>query len=232
MLNRRMMMQMAAPGAAVPEGYVTEGLIFFLDGRQLADAGSWTDIVGGKTFTLTNCTAASNGVAFDGTAYGEYSGAVSEDWENETIEVVFSGYPVDGGKCLGLKAMSLLYQPTIDGKLGASFRFGDEGGNIRMVIAVDGERRALKQFPGTILPKCIGLSADIAVVSGRVWTSTSISSYSANTSGKTILGARTNTGEVSSFFTGTIHAVRIYGRKLTQAEILANQQNDAVYYGL
>ena len=89
-------------------------------------------------------------------------------------------------------------------------------------------------FAKSTFPTRIGTNADRAIINeGNPENLTSQSSYSANTSGKTVLGARTFTGDtVSAFYTGTSHAVRIYSRKLTEAEIKANQQNDATYYGL
>lgn len=220
--------------AAVPDGYVTDGLVFFLDGKQLVSAAGWTDIIGGKTFALTNCSVGTNGIVFDGTAYGLYNGAVSSDWENETIEVVFSDYPITSNTSVALKPMVLVSQPTINNALGIGLRFGDEGNYIRIVMATDGVKRSLRQFAKTTFPTRIGTNVDRAIINeGNPVSNTSQTSYSANTSGKTVLGARTFTGDtVSAFYTGTIHAVRIYSRKLTEAEIKANQQNDATYYGL
>lgn len=219
--------------AHVPSGYITDGLIFFLDGKQNISANSWTDIIGNKAFALTNCILGTNGIVFDGsTSYGEYNGAVSSDWANETIEVVIS-YT---GTSTDFQKMSLFNQALINNALGAGMNFGNNGSNlIRVCMAADGTTRALLQFTfnNAAKPKYISRSAAKLVVNGTESNSSGGStSYGANSSGKTMLGARRTSGDPVNKFNGTIHAIRIYNKQLTVAEMKANQANDATYYGI
>ena len=230
MRRREMILPSAAPTPVIPSGYVTDGLIFFLDGKQLASASSWTDIVGGKTFELTNCSLGTNGVVFDGTAYGIYNGRISNDWSNETIEAVFDGYS-------GIKTKFILGQPFVDNSVGISLRFGDGGGNnVRVVPAIDGTRRTYYQANNvlnTTGKKRVGCSANTPiVVNGSKLSGGSITNYSANNTGTTTLGGGRFSDDVTSttMYIGTIYCVRIYNRKLTEAELKANQDNDLLYY--
>ena len=224
----------AAPGVTpvMPSGYVTNGLVFFLDGKQLVSASAWTDIIGGKTFTLHNCSLGTNGIVFDGsTSYGEYNGAVSSDWANETIEAVitYTGTSADFQK------MSLFNQAMINNTLGAGMNFGNNGNNlIRVCMAADGTTRVLLQFTfdNTHKPKYISRSSAKLVANGTESNASGGStSYGANASGKTMLGARRTSGDPVNKFNGTIHAIRIYNKKLTVDEMISNQQTDAVRYG-
>ena len=43
--------------------YIQDGLVFQLDGIERGDSG-WTDLIGGKKFTLYNCTLNDNNVEF------------------------------------------------------------------------------------------------------------------------------------------------------------------------
>ena len=74
----------------------------------------------------------------------------------------------------------------------------------------------------------------VVVVNESVATTAHSTSYSKNQTGITYLGANRFSldGNVSGFYNGKIHAIRIYNRKLTEAEIKANQANDATYYGI
>lgn len=212
----------------VPAGYVTDGLVFFLDGNSVESNSEWTDIIGGKTFALTNCTRTNKGVVFDGTAYGEHSGAITNDFANETIEIVLNGRST-------ITASTVLSQPYMNDSVGISMRFGLEVAYTpRFAIGLDATQRAY-YYKQIIQDKNrISANSDRVVVNEEAATSTHTTSYAKNQTGITYVGAGRFTleGAVGGFYVGTIHAIRIYNRKLTEAEIKANQQTDVTYYGL
>ena len=212
----------------VPSGYVTDGLVFFLDGKRGFSGNTWIDLIGDKVFTLTNCDWHDNYVIFDGTAYGEYQGAVSSAWSQETIEIVFENSAT-------ISAKTLFSQPYIGSSVGSSMRFGAiSGGKGNVTQRLDGKEAYHPQVStlSTNTRHTVSLYNNTAIVdettiTGKAWTN-----YNKNQTGITYLGANRFTSEdsVSSLFIGKIYAVRIYNRLLTSEEILANQQNDAVYY--
>ena len=234
MMGRRRALMMADGEILppVPSGYITDGLVFFLDGKQLATATKWVDIRGGKVFDLTDCSKGTNGIVFNGsTSYGKCNGAITNDWENETIEVVFDGIT-------NLKTGTIFNQPFMNNKVGIGLRFGDNGAQIRLATAQDGVRRGFYYANITQTKNRLSCSAaytgnGLCVLNRSQQTSHVESSYGKNESGSTIIGARTTSGETfMNKYTGTIIAVRIYNRKLSVVEMQANQANDLIYYNL
>jgi hypothetical protein len=170
-------------------------------------------------------------VVFNGsTSYGEYDGAVTSDYANETIEVVFTAADLPN-----IYSRSLLYQPTVDGKLGISMYFGYKNySNPRFALIADGGFHDLYNLKLTEDSNRIGGNVDFIVANETKVSDFDNTDYPANETGKTYIGARktTSSGSFNSVFNGTIHAIRIYNRKLTEAEVKPNQQRDAVYYGV
>lgn len=216
-IMRRRRALIAASGEAIPAGYVKDGLILFLDGKQ-AGASSWTDLVGGKTITLTDCTYNGNGVIFNGTSSkGSYSGALSSDWNTETIEAAFSTTMAD--------SRDILNQPAP----GIILRLSLSAGDMRIITV--GSRQTFRKFQATTNAKLISATKDKAFYNKVKCSSTATVTPSAPVS--TLIGAREVTaGTITQYFPGTIYAIRIYNRQLTDAEILQNQQADMDRYGI
>ena len=85
--RRRRAMMAGKTASPIPSGYVTDGLVFFLDALQGFNGNTWTDIAGGKPLSMTDCTDSGNGIVFNGTSSkGVYDGTITSDWQNETIE--------------------------------------------------------------------------------------------------------------------------------------------------
>lgn len=238
-LMRRRRALMAAQGGClppVPSGYITDGLAFFLDGLQLATATEWTDIVGGKKFALTNCSVGTNGIVFDGTAYGASPGPVlplPSDYTTQTIEVVI--------KATTDSRNALLSVPVMDDsgteKVGMGLRYaGAAGQSVKMATIQDGTSKPLFRTSGILTSVAkinrVSVTTDMMVVNGAKDISTPASdSYGKNTSGYTYLGARVTDGAtIYSKFVGTICAIRIYNKKLSEAEMKANQDTDLIRY--
>ncbi len=216
----------------VPTGYITDGLVFFLDGKQLATASKWVDIVGGKVFNLTNCSVGTNGIVFDGTAYGICNGKISSDAANETIEIVATNIDTTS-----ITSMTMFSPPVVSGSVGIGLRFGGGANDyVRFATILDGSSQPRQR----VAPANITSNMKMSVESGTIvinGTSCGVSeqdgTYAANNSGNTYLGGRTTDGaSVVNYATCIIHAVRIYNRKLTVAEMQANHIIDTSYYGV
>lgn len=207
-------------GASVPSVYVTNGLIFFLDGKQLATASKWTDIVGGKEFSLTNCSINGGGVVFDGSSsYGAYNGAISSDWESETIEAAIDTTMAN--------SRDILNQPIP----GISLRLSLTDGNMRVVLRAGGGKATYCMYPSSVISRVVSGIKGKAVVNKTTYTGYDYVIPTAAVS--TTIGARNTSGNTySAFFPGTIYAIRIYNRQLTEAEMLQNQQADIDRYGI
>ena len=213
----------ASSGGAAPIDcpYITDGLIFWLDGLRKGDnTGIWPELIGGKDFTLIGATFTEKGIYFGSSKshYGYYDGPVSEDFNNETIELAFNGLHYNG--------VTILSQPLIDGHVGASYIVGTDKKNTS--IALDGVSRA--RWQGIVGVKTASINMSYAVENGQSLSHGSNDSWGANTTGKTYLGARAPGN--SSHFDNQIFSIRIYNRKLTAEEMQRNQQVDVERFGI
>lgn len=219
-------------GNLVPDGYVRDGLIFFLDGKQKVTDTKWTDIISGKTFTLTDCSV-SNGVAFNGTSSnGLLDGAVTHDWQNETIELALD-LPATNPR----RTMDIFCQPDSDG-LGISLRLVTNGADTRlfsMATGLNGISAEYRQASYSVLQESHTISVagrNLCVVGGNTIPDSISATPSKLGRNMTGIGARVLASDLSAFFPGTIYAIRIYNRKLSVAEMSQNQQADKERYGL
>lgn len=204
------------------EDYVQDGLIFFLDGlNRGGTTGHWVDVIRGIDFTLTNATEYENGVSFasgtTGGGYGKANGGVTPTgWTNQTIECACSG--AIGGRWL--------FSPYGNDRIGL-LQGEASSGNINTAIVTNGKSRQRYLLPvGT---KLISINNDIGIGDFQTIARGTNDSWSAQYVG-TFLGKR-NTGNYYSY-TGTIYAVRIYRRKLTEDEMKQNQRVDMRRYGI
>lgn len=206
--------------SSMPSGYVTDGLVFFLDGRLNIDVvnGTWTDLIGGKMFALTDCTASNGGVVFNGTSSkGEYDGTLSSDWETETIEAAID--------TTMSASRDILNQPGS----GISLRLGLSGEKMRVVLNA-GAFAAYCNFPSSENAKLISGIKGKAVINKSAHISSEPVSPTAAVA--TTIGVRKTSNGYGTYYPGTIYAIRIYNRKLTAAEMLQNQQADIDRYGI
>ena len=216
----------------IPSGYITDGLVFFLDGKQLVTASAWTDIIGRKEFTLTNCSVGTNGVVFGSNSYGIYTGTITADAANETVEVVF----------LSTKATQtnqwFLSQPKIGNATGiqsgiagkwtssneVSLTWHSDGSNHASYIFSNISQITLNEL------HCIGINGSRTIYDNAALTKNYSTNYGANSTGNTLIGARYNGSNMGTHFEGTLCALRIYNKKLTADQIKANQSIDVVRY--
>ena len=223
LLRRRALMAASSGGAApIDCPYITDGLIFWLDGLRKGDnTGIWPELVGGKDFTLIGATFTEKGIYFGNSTsnYGYYDGPVSEDFNNETIELAFNGFT-------SYQNNTIFSQPMVDGKVGASFIVGSDTVNTSM--ALDGVSRA--RWTGLKAAKTASVNMSYAVENGRALSKGSNDSWGANTSGRTFVSART--AGSANRFKNQIFCIRIYNRRLSVAEMQHNQAIDVERFGI
>lgn len=221
MLRRRSMMAQASGAGPSPVEcpYITDGLIFWLDGINRGGvAGQWTDLIGGKTFMLYNVTELANGVTFSSSGYGTHSGPISENWANETIEIAKSNSNIANRCFLCPAKASPVGIGLITASSGATFS-----------INVDGATAS--KWNTNNQPKRISANNSYSVSDGSSKTRASTDSWGGNTSTVTYLGCRYITA-ASRYMNGTLYSLRIYNRHLSVAEMQANQAVDAARFNL
>lgn len=220
--RRRALMGVQGGGVVCP--YITEGLIFWLDGFERGGiSGKWKDLIGGKIFTLNNCTETADGVTFAGTtsSYGILSGPISLDCLNETLEVATDS--------VLFKNLCVLSQPMINDSVGISLICSTSYTELYPIV--NGTQKygyGAGNTGKTRVSVCDGWS----VADGEsLQRSTNTDSWGANKTGNTYIGVR-GAATLSKPFAGKIHSIRIYNRKLSVAEMQANQAVDASRFNL
>lgn len=217
-IRHRLLMQSApAPSG----GYVTDGLILWLDGIDKGNtSGAWTDKVNGDVFT------AYNGVTF-GTDYVQLDKSQSQYLDNSsftsvpstsdgTIEIVISEYSEN--------ATQIVFLPTSSGKLAFGIY---SSGQDRIIWSSGGNKLTVNITEKSNAEKTFSISDDRQFINGTQGTTNSNNAWSS-------LGSVNYIGRRQSgnYFNGKIHSIRIYNRKLTEAEVLQNQRYDNARFNL
>lgn len=189
--------------------YVQDGLVVHLDAidRGTTETNKWIDLIGNKTFALTDCVIGTNYVQFNGsTSVGTYSTNVNHF--DGTIEVVVDG---TGWAYVEYGANGLMANKTA-----TQFVFRQHSSKGRVAVA------------GGI---CNSANASYAVIDGINQTANIKSAdYPGNNTQVTSVGKRFRA--TPAYFTGKIHAVRVYSRALSVAEMLQNQKVDNIRFNL
>lgn len=219
LLRRRAMMAASGGGEPIDCPYITDGLIFWLDGIDRGGvSGKWIDLIGGKTFTLRNVTELDNGVKFLSNGYGTHAGPVSDNWANETIEVATASMSYLN-KCI--------LCPSNSSPVGIGLITSSSGGYF--MLNIDGVSKA--KWSGLSTASRVSANNTNAVVNGSSKSKSSTDNWGANTTGTTYLGCRYTTA-ASRYMNGTLYSLRIYNRHLSVAEMQANQAVDVARFNL
>ena len=213
------------PGVTVPAGYVSSGLVTRWDGLDNAGTGShdatatvWKDLAGSIDLTLTNSAAwnaSGNGLVVSGlSAYGK-----TKTSEYRTIEV-----------CISPAMMSQHSVCFYSGAGGSHARsvFVDtvgvvyfEGCRVTTAapVAFDNQPHVFSAtYNGSSVVDSVRGDGDLTVVSHN-------NGWNWGSDRNVKIGARNyNTTEYP--WQGTMHAIRLYNRVLTQEELLANAALD------
>lgn len=192
--------------------YVTDGLIFHLDGLEQGNtADAWTDLVDGVVFTGT-ATSQSDSFYFNNTYLTNTSFNLHTN-TNCTVEIV--------------------YKETVK-QNGVSFASGgNSAGNIFVApyFTIYMQHGVVYNYGRVINTKyTLSLNVERCFQNGNSISSKGTASWYGNS--RTNIGARYNSGSYNLFFIGYIYAIRVYSRNLTQAEILNNQKVDNKRFSL
>ena len=209
LLNRRRGMN---PKGGEELAYVTDGLIFHLDGLEQGNtADAWTDLIDGVVFTGT-ATSQSDSFYFNNTYLSNTSFTLPSNTDC-TLEIVYNETVKQNGIvfCSG----------------------GGSAGNIFVAPYFQQYMQRGVKYPysrviGT--KYTLSLNAERCYQNGNAVSSNGTSaSYSTS---RTNIGARYYNSAYQIFFIGYIYAIRVYNRNLTQAEILNNQKVDNKRFSL
>lgn len=216
LLRRRMMMAGGGPTPPEPpSGYVTDGLVIHFDGKYGATTEKWTDLINGLELVNNRATLLNDGgYSFNGTGYLSASSVTQYTGTNLTVEVVFKGASNMPSQCNIMSDGS-----STSGRF-VLFRNSSEWTFLqRQRTYTYSMPSATKVSMSLSLDR--GFANGVALVSGTAgfWANTSkfTVGYSPN-------GARRLKGEV--------YAIRVYSRKLTEAEVLTNLRVDNARFGL
>jgi hypothetical protein len=226
--QKKKVMMMAAGPAPEPIPYITDGLIFWLDGLTVASDGLWVDRVSGAQYTLHNAVKTANGVTFagDSTSYGESTATFPA---GVTIEAAFSltDTSVNAGifgqnwPNVGDNAQPVLILCRTAQSQSIFVKYGTTSRQIR--------KAALSSVE--IISAVRWINDSRAVKNGETvaTTATNYLTYPADGISGSYIGTPSGT---TGWLHGTLHSLRIYDRALTVAEMQANQTIDSTRYNL
>lgn len=201
--------------------YITNGLIFWLDGIIKGnDSSKWTDLIHGIMFDLTNATFEQTGVNFGTNGYGFYEGMVSTDYLHETIEIA----------CSGCDSQNAIFYPMSENGSGTVGIGCVQGASGHTGFYIHGNSGGSHKFVNASANwKTISINENNAV---RNKTNVSFGStdYWGNAPDGTYIAKRPYANEYH--FNGTIYSIRIYNRHLTSEEMKANQTVDYQRFSL
>lgn len=227
LMERRAAMMQFGPQ---PNEYIKKGLIMFLDGLNQGNTSNrWIDIVGNRSFTLTNCTKQTDGVKFNGSSsYGRItSNLIQVPYDQGTVEFAVDSSDPDGDG-------AILYPGSVSGAeyLGAEIYTSYNGLVLAHRIANGGHIRWTGGYHGTQGKHTISLNESYGLEDGiRLTSFYHYSNIAPSNSGQTTIGARRRSSTEHQF-TGTIYAIRVYNRRLNPGEMLHNQILDDKRYSL
>ena len=220
--------------------YISDGLIFELDGLDKCSTGSycWVDKVGGKTFTNAGgVEELDNGFRFKRTSTSYLSCTTTltpTTYSQCTIEIVLKSdlasgdwAPVvmfgnwDGTPWIQYVGVVALYSSHVN--YAHSLEFATQ--------YQDGDINSYKLPVGTLMTTSIKSNLPI-IANGEYYSETSATSR-ACVSNKDCahIGGRVDGSNIVTF-RGDIHAIRVYDRLLTEDEILHNQNIDIQKYNI
>lgn len=204
------------------QGYITNGLAFHLDGLERGGvAGHWIDKVGNVDFTLTNCTENADNVQFSTSLHSTAAAASIGNFQSNvcTIEAVLERdntkagiftTPTNGGICLVIHQANNQIGFNATGRTLYRYNYTSSTHTGKQILSVND---------------------DAALCNGVALTRNSTNTVFVNSTVPTV-GSFTGSYGDLWWFNGKIYAIRIYNRKLTQEEMLQNQQVDNERFNL
>ncbi len=199
--------------------YIQDGLIFQLDGiNKGTNEGAWTDLIGGHIYTNYGATALENGWRL----YNKTLRSVDYNFlpanSNQTVEIVF--------------------KPTVNRGSQAIWMQNGNGIMTTNTVLIFWNNTAVTflqhnktyTIPLTVNAyHCVSVNLTLGLVNGVKKNPNTNSDYWNQTSQYSSIGSRNNG---AAYFKGDIFAIRVYDRRLTEDEMLHNQQVDNIRFNL
>ena len=198
-------------------GYVTNGLVFMLDGIDKGnDNSAWTDLINGVKFQYNeHSTVNTNNIETDGVGYIYTNSTIPYLYNISTIEVCFYSSNSNGIVFFQSSASGIGY---IHGGAGISFAMGSAQNNQFNLTKPSGN-------------SIVSITYDNIVINGQaISANKATNTWDAGSS--TSIGAKDNSGTPQYARAGKIFSIRIYNRKLTTDEMIHNQQIDNQRFNL
>lgn len=194
--------------------YVTSGLVFHLDGEDYDDTEkTWTSRIGNYTFTMTGTTKSSDGlgVYFNGNAYSTYANFMAHAASSFTLEVVYEKTGANASVWNGGNGAWICYRRV--------------GNNVWRQTGT-----TITVCPETYGKVTHALTNAVSICNGdNLGFSSGSTYYNRGTNSNAYIG-RDNNNQYR--MVGNIYQIRLYDRKLTNAEIFHNQEIDRKRYGI
>jgi len=203
---------------SAPSGYISEGLVFHLDGINKGENnGEWTDLIGGIRYSNTNCVFRENHIEFpsDSLGYLSTESPLAFHAETHTIEIVYDGVLTGQHR--------FLFHANLSSGIMADYA----SSNI-FVLSANVARKTYTPITTTGVSR-LSMNVDRAVQNLEELVSPGNNYFDASSLG--YIGRRDGSTE-SQKFVGKMYSVRIYSRKLTKAEMFQNQLYDAIRFNL
>ena len=215
-------------GPPVNLDYVTNGLIFHLDGINKGTGADWVDLIGGiqlNTRTGYECTSTLNSWSFPGDNY-YYLSSTNDAWssiggsDDFTIEVCYNN--------LNTSARTFLF--GFGGSSNSKYPiFYHDGTYITWIQG--GYKYNASSMTGNA-KYTVSLNNDSGLVNGQLIQKTSSTDYWDEGHTDIRIGSASRGGAASAPAKGDIYSIRIYNRRLSQSEQLQNQRVDNIRFNL
>lgn len=206
--------------------YISDGLVFHLDGADATDT-TWVDRIGGKVFTLHNARINGEGVIFHTTAYFAAGASYASASTMHNVTPTAGTIEICAYRT-GIRASN---EPE-------HIVFGGTTNRIVYVVASNGTYVVISNNNTNNAPRALingrtlekfthSINAARHVYNGQLGE---LGANIANVrSGYVQIGCRTD-GHYA--FEGIVYQVRIYNRQLTEEEMKWNQEQDRKRYGI
>lgn len=206
--------------------YVSDGLIFHLDGIDKGTGAEWTDLIGGIQFnrSKTDIYSTQDGYYFDGdrTSYlSSEEGVWTTGSDDFTVEVCYynlknslTNYIFHCGANSTNNKFPLFYH---DGSTITWY----QGGYVYNASSMTSNTKYT-----------ISLNNDRAIANGSLLQKSNNTDYWDANNTRIRIGAASSGNAFNNPFNGYIYSIRVYNRRLTEAEQLQNQRVDNQRFNL
>lgn len=206
-------------GKRTADSYVTDGLIFNLDGIDKGqNTGSWTDLVGGIVFTNTNCVFQEKYVEFPSGSFAYLTAAnanFAQAVSNGTIEICYEG-DISG-------ANRFIFYPNKDNNIMLSYATS-------LNAFVIGSKNPTTIYTPSVTSGVSRLSLNVSSAIQNLQSLVKAGTGYFSEVDTNLYVGRRGGSTASNAFVGKIYAIRIYNRQLSDYEMRNNQIYDEIRF--